>query len=62
MVELTSQNDIDYVLCGYRGNKSVFEGIVYAPYIPKQIVETDEEREARVKRDRAGKSYAKVKL
>lgn len=62
MEELTIQNDIDYVLCGYRGNKPVFEGIVYAPYIPKQIVETDEEREARVKRDRAGKSYAKVKL
>lgn len=36
--------------------------IIYVPYIPKQIVETDEEREARVKRERAGKSYAKVKL
>ena len=62
MVELTSQNDSDYVLCGYRGNKPQSSCIVYAPYIPKQIVETDEEREARVKRDRASKSYAKVKL
>ena len=62
MVELTSQNDSDYALCGYRGTKPVNAGIVYVPYIPMQIVETDEEREARVKRDRAGKSYAKVKL
>ena len=62
MTELTITDNSDYVLCGYRGNKPVFEGIVYAPYIPKQIVETDEDREARVKRDRAGKSYAKVKL
>ena len=62
MVELTSQNDSDYVLCGYRGNKTENSCIVFAPYIPKQIVETDEEREARVKRDRAGKSYAKVKM
>ena len=62
MVELTSQNNSDYVLCGYRGTKPESSCIVYAPYIPKQIVETDEEREARVKRDRAGKSYAKVKL
>lgn len=62
MAELTLRNDSDYVLCGYRGNKPKNSGIVYTPYIPKQIVETDEEREARVKRDRAGKSYAKVKL
>lgn len=62
MTELTLKNDSDYVLCGYRGNKPVFEGIVYAPYIPMQIVETDEERETRVKHSRAGKSYAKVKL
>ena len=61
MEELTLQNDIDYVLCGYRGTKPAFAGIVFAPYIPKLIVETDEEREARVKRDRADKSYAKVK-
>lgn len=52
----------DYVLCGYRGKKPVNSGVIYIPYIPKQIVETDEEREARVKRERAGKSYAKVKL
>ena len=62
MEELTSQNDSDYVLFGYCGNKPINAGIVYFPYIPKQIVETDEEREARVKRNRAGKSYAKVKL
>lgn len=52
----------DYVLYGYRGKKPGNSGIVYIPYIPKQIVETDEEREARVKCNRAGKSYAKVKL
>lgn len=51
-----------YVLWGYRGKKPENSGIIYVPYIPKQIVETDEEREARVKRERAGKSYAKVKL
>ena len=64
MEELTilDNSDSDYVLCGYRGNKQENSCIVFAPYIPKQIVETDEEREARVKRDRAGKSYAKVKL
>lgn len=59
---ITDNYDSDYVLCGYRGTKPAFAGIVYAPYIPKQIVETDEEREARVKCSRAGKSYAKVKL
>lgn len=52
----------DYALCGYHGMKPGDCGIVYLPYIPKQIVETDEEREARVKRKRAGKSYARVKL
>lgn len=62
MAELTSQNDSGYVLCGYRGKKPEDPGLVYVPYIPLQIVETDEEREARVKRNRAGKSYAKVKL
>ena len=62
MVELTSQNDCDYVLLGYCGNKPENSSMVYAPYIPVQIVETDEKREARVKRNRAGKSYAKVKL
>ena len=61
MVELTLKNDSDYVLCGYRGNKPVIADIVFAPYIPKQIVETDEERDARVKPNGAGKSYAKVK-
>jgi hypothetical protein len=52
----------DYVLCDYRGKKPGDSGIIYVPYIPKQIVETDEERDARVKHNRAGKSYAKVKL
>ena len=61
-MKLTLQDGSDYVLCGYRGNKPENSCIVFAPYIPKQIVETDEEREARVKRNRAGKSYAKVKL
>ena len=61
-MKLTLQDDCGYVLCGYRGNKPESSCIVFAPYIPKQIVETDEEREARVKRDRAGKSYAKVKM
>lgn len=51
-----------YVLYDYRRKKPEDSGIVYIPYIPVQIVETDEEREARVKRNRAGKSYAKVKL
>ena len=27
MVELTSQNNSDYVLCGYRGNKPAFAGL-----------------------------------
>lgn len=52
----------DYTCCGYHGMKPGNCGSIYAPYIPMQIVETDEEREARVKRKRAGKSYAKVKL
>lgn len=52
----------DYVLYDYCGKKPVDSGIIYVPYIPKQIVETDEEREARIKRNRAGKSYEKVKL
>lgn len=43
MTELTLQNNSDYVLCGYRG-KPENSCIVYAPYIPMQIVETDEER------------------
>lgn len=62
MAELTSQNDSGYMLCGYCGKKPENPGLIYVPYIPKQIIETDEEREARVKRNRAGKSYAKVKL
>ena len=53
---------LDYALCSYRRKKQADSGIVYAQYIPMQIVETDEERNARVKRERAGKSYAKVKL
>lgn len=57
MAELTLPDN-----SGYRGMKPGNSSIVYIPYIPVQIVETDEEREARVKRDRASKSYAKVKL
>lgn len=53
---------LDYMFCSYRGEKPGDSGIVCIPYIPKQIIETDEEREARVKCNRAGKSYAKVKL
>ena len=52
----------DYVLCSYHRKKPRNSGVIYIPYIPKQIVETDEEQEARIKRNRAGKSYAKVKL
>ena len=62
MVELALPDDGGYALCGYCGMKPGNSGIVYVPYIPKQIVETDEEREARVKRERAGKKFAKVKL
>ena len=36
MTELTLQNNSDYELCGYRGNKPQSSCIVYAPYIPKQ--------------------------
>ncbi len=36
--------------------------IIYVPYIPVQMHETDEEREARIKRERAGKKFARVKL
>lgn len=49
-------------LLGYRGKKLGNSGIIYIPYVPKQIVETDEEREVRVKQERAGKTYAKVSL
>ncbi len=52
----------NYGISNYRVWKPGSSDIVYVPYIPKQIVETDEERETRVKRERAGKSYAKVKL
>lgn len=52
----------DYACCDYHGKKLGDCGIIYVPYIPKQIVKTDEERDAIVKRERAGKSYAKVKL
>ena len=37
-------------------------GIIYCNYIPCQRVETDEQREARLKRERANKRFAKVKL
>ena len=36
-------------------------GVVYVPYIPVQIVETQEEMQARLRRQRAGKMFARVK-
>lgn len=51
----------DYILCGYGGKKDN-AGIVFSKYIPLMLVETDEERNARIKKERAGKSFAKVKL
>lgn len=35
--------------------------IVYMPYIPVQIVETQEEMQARLRREHAGKMFARVK-
>ena len=54
----------EYKLVGYAGKPAKLgEGeIVYCPYIPKMLVETDEEREARHKRERANKRFAKLKL
>lgn len=37
-------------------------GTVYVPYIPVQIVETQEEMQARLRRERAGKMFARVKM
>ena len=65
--------DNDYILLGYKGNSNssfickegkVYRnsGVVYSSYIPIQIIETDEERKARIKRERAGKKFAKVRL
>lgn len=53
-----------YQLVGYVGKPAKLgEGeIVYCNYIPCHRVETDEQREARLKRERANKRFAKVKL
>ena len=50
-----------YVLAGYRGSRPVGGGIVYSRYVPVLLDETDEERMARVRRERAGKTFARVK-
>ena len=52
----------DYVLAGFAGNKKVSGEIIHVPYVPVMLVETDEERTARVKGERAGKMFASVKL
>ena len=62
MAELILPDDSGYALCGCRGTKLENSDVMYVPYLPIHVVETDEEREARVKRKRAGKSFAKVKL
>ena len=38
------------------------EGIVYMNYIPVQIVETQEEMQERLRKERAGKMFARVKM
>ena len=50
----------DAFLVGWKGKPAKGE-IIHCPFIPKMLMETDEEREARYKRERAGKTYAKVK-
>jgi len=52
----------DYVLAGFAGNKKASGEIIHVPYVPVMLVETDEERTARVKGERAGKMFASVKL
>ena len=44
------------------GKKPAKSEIVYCNYIPCHRVETPEQREARLKRERANKRFAKVKL
>ena len=62
LINDTQQQESNYSLLGYRGKKSVNSGVIYIPYIPAQIVETPVQQEARIKKERAGKTYAKVKL
>lgn len=38
------------------------EGIIYMPYIPAQHVETVEEMQERLRKERAGKMFARVKM
>lgn len=38
------------------------EGIVYMNYIPVQIVETQEQMQERLRKERAGKMFARVKM
>ena len=52
----------DYVLASFAGNKKASGEIIHVPYVPVMFVETDEERTARNKRERAGKGFASVKL
>lgn len=54
--------DSAYAIGKFNEKKPGNSGIIYCNYIPKQFVETDEEREARHKRERAGKRFATVKL
>lgn len=51
----------DSFLVGWKGKPTKGE-IIHCPFVPKMLVETDEEREARYKRERAGKRFATVKL
>ena len=51
----------DAFLVGWKGKPAKSE-IIHCPFVPKMLVETDEEREARYMRERAGKKYATVKL
>ena len=62
MTELTLKNDSDYVLCGYRGNKPVFEGIVYAPYIPLMMTPLVYDPETFTPRKGLMTRYAKLVL
>lgn len=52
----------DYILLGFKGTEKPECGIVHVTDLPMMIIETDEERSARVKRERAGKKFARVKL
>lgn len=51
-----------YKLVGFVGKKPADSGMVYCNYIPFQRVESDEQRNVRLKRERANKRFAKVKL